>query len=722
MANRRWVIQTVVLAISFAAIQARASLQDIKTVFIIPMENQNWSGIRGNAAAPYINHGLLPMASHAEQYFTPPGLHPSLPNYLWLEAGTNFGVTNDGTPTQNHQSTTNHLVTLLRNAGISWISYQEDISGTTCPLTAVNQYAPKHNPMVYFDDVTNTNNAGSTYCISNVRPFTQFAGDLHNNTVARYNFITPNLCDDMHGGTGCPSGNALITQGDTWLSNTVSSILGSQAYSNNGAIFVVWDEGASSSDGPIGMIVLSWMAKGGGYSNTVHYTHSSTLRTMQEIFNVTPLLRGATNATDLSDLFNPFPGVTNVTPGCGISSGGTTITISGSNFVNGATVTVGGVPASSVVYVNSNTLTAQTPSGSAGVQPVVVTNPDMQTATLSNGFTYVIPITFGGLSTAMPAINAATVTWAAASASAPVTYNVYESTDSGAENFASPVATTSNLWAFISPLPLGTNCSVTYYFVVRTVDGCGNSDSNTVELSVALQSPGPAFAGVTNAAPAVEAATLTWDVASGTPPVIYNVFEATSSGAEDFGSPVLTTNDLSALIAPLDPGSNSPITYFFVVRAVDGCGNSDSNTVELSLQPLLDPDKSQVGDGIANGWKQQYGFSAFDPAVAAADADGDGLSNLQEFLAGTDPTNAASAFRIASVLRMGADVLINWTTGIGKTNALQWTSGAGDGSYDTNNFADLFTVTNTTDTVTNYLDVGVATNFPARYYRVRLVP
>ena len=57
--------------------------------------------------------------------------------------------------------------------------------------------------------------------------------------------------------------------------------------------------------------------------------------------------------------------------------------------------------------------------------------------------------------------------------------------------------------------------------------------------------------------------------------------------------------------------------------------------------------------------------------------------------------------------------------GSGKTNALQATNGGG---YGTNGFADIFTVTNTLGTVTNYLDVGGATNVPARYYRVRLVP
>src|SRR5437016_454668 len=117
----------------------------IQTVFIILMENHNWSAIKGSALAPYINNTLLPMASYCEQYYNPPLLHPSLPNYLWLEAGTNFGILNDSNPSINHQNTTNHLAAQLKNAGISWKAYQDGISGTTVPLTSVStNYAPKH--------------------------------------------------------------------------------------------------------------------------------------------------------------------------------------------------------------------------------------------------------------------------------------------------------------------------------------------------------------------------------------------------------------------------------------------------------------------------------------------------------------------------------------------------------------------------------------------------
>ncbi len=165
-------------------------------------------------------------------------------------------------------------------------------------------YDVNHDPFVYFDDVTQDNNPSASRCIEHVRPYSELQTDLINDTVARYNFITPHLCHDMH--DACPPLNDPVLQGDTWLSTEVPKILASPAYLDNGALFILWDEGGSG-DGPIGMIVLSPKAKGGGYRNTIHYTHSSTLRTVQEIFGVTPMLGGAASATDLRDLFVSFP-------------------------------------------------------------------------------------------------------------------------------------------------------------------------------------------------------------------------------------------------------------------------------------------------------------------------------------------------------------------------------------------------------------------------------
>jgi hypothetical protein len=218
---------------------APTSASTARTVFLILMENHNWSDIKNSLSAPYINMTLLPMASHAEQYYNPPGIHPSEPNYVWLEAGTNFGISNDANPSANHQNTTQHLVTLLNKASLSWRSYQEDSSGTVCPLTGNGLYAPKHNPMVFFDDVTNTNDPTAANCTAHVRPFTEMGTDLQHTTVARYNFITPNLCNDMH--DSCAPLNDAVKQGDIWLSQNLRPIVNSQAYKNGGIVFITWD-------------------------------------------------------------------------------------------------------------------------------------------------------------------------------------------------------------------------------------------------------------------------------------------------------------------------------------------------------------------------------------------------------------------------------------------------------------------------------------------------
>jgi hypothetical protein len=295
-------------ACALAADRGPASSEyHIKTVWVIVMENQNWSSIKGNKSAPYMNQTLLPIASHAEQYFNPPNNHPSLPNYIWIEAGTNFGVLDDRPPLADSQSSTQHLVTLLKNApggGVSWRAYEENITGKDCPLSDKYPYAVRHDPFVYFDDVTDKKNIGSAYCIEHLRPFEELAKDLANNSVAQYNFITPNVCNDMH--DSCAPVYNKIAQGDAWLAKYLPKILNSQAYRDGGAVFITWDE-ANIGDGPIGMIVLSPFAKGNGYSNSVHYDHGALLRSLEKIFGVTPYLGNAANQSDLKDLFSVFP-------------------------------------------------------------------------------------------------------------------------------------------------------------------------------------------------------------------------------------------------------------------------------------------------------------------------------------------------------------------------------------------------------------------------------
>jgi len=84
------------------------------------------------------------------------------------------------------------------------------------------------------------------------------------------------------------------------------------------------------------------------------------------------------------------PSVSSVTPNAGPETGGTQVSISGSNFSSGSTVTFGGTPATNVNVVNGNLITATTPAHAAATVNVVVTTSDSQTGTLTNGYTFQI--------------------------------------------------------------------------------------------------------------------------------------------------------------------------------------------------------------------------------------------------------------------------------------------------------------------------------------------
>jgi hypothetical protein len=383
----------VVLVSALCALPAGA--QQIKTVFVIAMENHNWTqpanqfngGIQQiyqNPNAPFINSlvngtafavvdgsvvHISEQVAYASNYHNVlatlsgnnPHIHPSEPNYLWAEAGDNFAVFNDNDPFSpngaTEQTTTQHLVTLLTQAGKTWKSYQEDIdlmavggqltnvplpqdqwtvplqssSGVFAPgsfnqFNGSNQfnYAAKHNPMVFFtdssggDDLTTANPLRTQYA-----PLQQLFVDLADDAVSDYNWISPDQYNDMHttlagGYKGLTGDPAKIRQGDDFLSQIIPVIMASRAYQDHGVILIWFDE--SEQDGiagdnlddfnhTIGEIIISPRAHknvdGIPYASPLNLTHSSDLRTMQEIFHAGPFLRDAANATDLSDLFDP---------------------------------------------------------------------------------------------------------------------------------------------------------------------------------------------------------------------------------------------------------------------------------------------------------------------------------------------------------------------------------------------------------------------------------
>lgn len=308
-------------AISFAACgdgrdesleQARTSAlttSAIQHVFVIAMENHDASQIYGNASsAPYINGTLIPTYARATNYSDDLALSiPSEPHYVWMEAGTNAfsdrTFTGDGDPSSsNSTSSTNHLVTQIKNAtnGVTWRTYQEGLNATTgsCPIHKSGFYAPKHDPFVFFKDVAgNPPSASNAYCAARHRAYSALAADLAAGDVASYTFITPNLCNDMHGASGCPDSNS-IRSGDTWLAAELPRLI-TYANAHAGVIFVTWDEGSSTLKMPflaIGPGVKT------GYAGAVSYSHSSVIKSVEAILQLSTLST-VSSANTLGDLF-----------------------------------------------------------------------------------------------------------------------------------------------------------------------------------------------------------------------------------------------------------------------------------------------------------------------------------------------------------------------------------------------------------------------------------
>ena len=205
----------------------------------------------------------------------------------------------------------------------------QNSSGTfttgTNPYNGSNQYnfATKHDGSLYFNATNGGNNTTpSNPLVSHYAPLQQLQTDLASNSVARYNLITPDQYNDMHSallngftynGVHYTGDQAAVAQGDNFLSLIIPQIMASRAYKNNGAIVIWYDEteGTNQNDfsHTLAEIVISPLAKGNAYDSTLDYTHSSDLKSWEELFGVYApggQFLGDANTpgrNDLSDLF-----------------------------------------------------------------------------------------------------------------------------------------------------------------------------------------------------------------------------------------------------------------------------------------------------------------------------------------------------------------------------------------------------------------------------------
>ena len=262
-----------------AGLQSQAaSFPHLDHVFVIMMENTSYSDLlnASNANTTFIQ-SLAATYGLETDYF---GVtHTSLPNYVAATSGSTWGSNSDD-EAQANQGFFNHLslTDQLDQAGVSWKGYMESMPSVGYPGnfgdcttsasapdpdctaspsdTSTALYVRKHDPFMQYPDVfTNPQLAG------NVVPLTQLSSDLTSGDVPQFVWITPNECNDMHGGPpACPFPNTnsitdpaqvtLFRDGDTFLQTWVTAIMNSRAWTGNSAIFITWDEGGYDNLAP----------------------------------------------------------------------------------------------------------------------------------------------------------------------------------------------------------------------------------------------------------------------------------------------------------------------------------------------------------------------------------------------------------------------------------------------------------------------------------------
>ena len=251
------------------------------------MENKAYGQIIGSANAPYLN-ALARQCGLASNFHA--AASPSLPNYIALTSGATQGITDDNDPASHPLA----VASIFSQLGSDWRSLAESMPSRCALSDSGDFYSVHHNPATYF---TNIRPACSRQDVPLAR---------RPDISARFTFVSPNTCHDMH---SCPSTGddeaAQTRAGDRWLASFIPTILNSAQYkSGSTAVFVTWDEdNGSTDDEHVATLVLSPSTRPGTRS-AKRFSQYSLLRTTEDMLGVSTHLGRAATATSMRNAFH----------------------------------------------------------------------------------------------------------------------------------------------------------------------------------------------------------------------------------------------------------------------------------------------------------------------------------------------------------------------------------------------------------------------------------
>jgi phosphatidylinositol-3-phosphatase len=259
----------------------RAPRAPVRHVVWVVFENKKYEQVIGSPNAPTFN-ALARQCGLATAFSAE--THPSLPNYVAMTSGGTQGITDDSGPSSHRLS----VPSIFSQVG-DWRALQEDMP-SNCDLGNTGTYAARHNPATYYADLTG--------CAQRDVPLGP-RPDLS----ARFTFVTPNLCHDMH---SCPTQSDSTTEvrtGDAWLASFLPEVVATPEYaSGSTVVFLTFDESEGGSSQQVPTFVISPSTPRGARSGAP-FTHSSLLRTTEELLGVAPYLGAAASAPSMRAAF-----------------------------------------------------------------------------------------------------------------------------------------------------------------------------------------------------------------------------------------------------------------------------------------------------------------------------------------------------------------------------------------------------------------------------------
>lgn len=257
-----------------------ASVPDFEHIAIIVFENKGFEMVIGNPLMPTFNE-LAQESTLLTEYYAI--RHPSLPNYLALIGGDTFGIDTDCIDCFIDAPS---LAGLIEESGRTWKTYQEDMP-EACFVGDQGQYAQKHNPFMYFDEVR----LNHSRCEQSVVPLAELSKDIDASALPNFLFISPNLCNDSH--------DCSLDVADTWLANLMATLTPALDQTGEPYLLVVMFEEAKRPDdllgkvfevggGRVPVILYSPLVKA-GFEDPTHYNHYSLLKTISAAWELSDL-------------------------------------------------------------------------------------------------------------------------------------------------------------------------------------------------------------------------------------------------------------------------------------------------------------------------------------------------------------------------------------------------------------------------------------------------